>query len=66
MYQTQLDESTIHDLLLLSSKITVNPQDPIWCRPIALLVKREPSTQCYSDACGHAGLGGWMDSDTLH
>jgi hypothetical protein len=41
-YQTQLDESTIHDLHLLRSKITVDPQDHVWCRPITLLVKREP------------------------
>jgi hypothetical protein len=65
-YRTHLDEATIHDLRLLRSRITLDPQDPVWCRPIALLVKREPTSQCYSDACGHAGLGGWTDSDILH
>ncbi len=38
----------------------------VWRRPIALLVKREHTACCFSDACGHAGLGGWSDSSVLH
>lgn len=56
-HKLQLDaETTIQDLRLLHSKISVDLHDPIWCRPIALLVKHEPTSRCYSDACGQAGL----------
>jgi hypothetical protein len=65
-YHIQFDVPTICDLRLLQSKLSFAPEHPIWCWPIALLVKREPTSWCYSNACGCVGLGGWTDSDVLH
>jgi hypothetical protein len=64
-YHIQLDVATVQDLRLLRSKISLAPEHPIWYRPIAMLVRREPTSQCYSDACGYAGLGGWTDSSVF-
>jgi hypothetical protein len=65
-YCIQLDVATLRDLHLLWSKVSFDPEHPIWFWPIALLVKLEPTSWCYSDTCGSVGLGRWTDSDVLH
>ncbi len=61
-----MDVATIRDLHLLQSKLSFAPEHPIWCRPIALLVNREPTSWRYSNVCGSEGLGRWTDSNVLH
>jgi hypothetical protein len=64
-YCIQLDVATVWDPHLLWSKISMEPEHLIWYRLIALLLRREPTSQCHSDACGYARLGGWTDSSVL-
>jgi hypothetical protein len=54
----RLNSSAIQDIKLLLETLLAPEEDPIWTRPIALLVLRTPTHWLKSDA-SYAGIGGW-------
>lgn len=61
-----LPPSIRQELHVFRSKISDDITDPFWCRPIGLMVPREPTIVVYTDASTKA-LGGYsLDSDLNH
>lgn len=54
----EIPPHSLQDLRLLRLTLDDNPHHPAWCRPIGLLVDREPTHECLSDA-SYDGLGAW-------
>jgi hypothetical protein len=50
--------STVLDLRMLHSTLDSNVDHPVWTRDIGLLIDREPTHVCLSDA-SYGGLGAW-------
>jgi len=65
--QTHLEVAahTIRDLRLLRTTLDEDVYHPVWSRYIGLLVDRQPTHACLSDA-SYAGIGGWSPSDQLN
>ena len=53
-----LNPQTIQDLQMLQATLDENIDHPAWTRDIGLLVIREPTHICLSDA-SYGGLGAW-------
>jgi len=53
------------ELKELRSKVSMEFYDPFWCRPIGLLVPREPTINVFTDA-SIDGLGGWSREEDLN
>ena len=53
-----IQQYTIQDLRLLRSTLDTNDHHPVWSRYIGLLVDREPTHECLSDA-SYGGMGAW-------
>jgi len=60
-----LGEQTVQDLQVLRSTLDDNEHHPVWTRDIALLVNREITHSCSSDA-SYSGLGAWSPSDQFN
>jgi hypothetical protein len=54
----RVNKTVIRDMRLLLETLLAPEEDPLWTRPIALLVPREPTHWVRSDA-SYAGIGGW-------
>jgi hypothetical protein len=54
----RINKTIIRDMHLLLETLLAPEEDPIWTRPIALLVPREATHWIKSDA-SYAGIGGW-------
>ena len=54
----RLNSQAINDIRLLMETLLAPEEDPIWTRPIALLVPRTATHWLKSDA-SYAGIGGW-------
>jgi hypothetical protein len=48
----------IADISLILAALDLRDDHPVWCRPIGLLVDRDPTSESLSDA-SYEGLGGW-------
>ena len=48
----------LSDLRAIRHAISEDPADPRWCKPIGLLVPRDPTIITYTDASSN-GMGGW-------
>ena len=55
IYLSNIAIATIHQLL---ETLLVPESSPLWSRPIALYLERDPTHAVYSDA-SYAGIGGW-------
>jgi hypothetical protein len=54
----QVNKSVIWDICLLMETLLAPKEDPIWTRPIALLVPRE-ATHWFKSDVSYAGIGSW-------
>ena len=54
----RLNSAALRDIRLLMETLLAPEEDPIWTRPIALLVPRTATHWLKSDA-SYAGIGGW-------
>jgi hypothetical protein len=56
--KVRLNQAALRDICLLLETLLAPEEDPLWTRPIALLVPRKPTHWLKSDA-SYAGIGGW-------
>jgi hypothetical protein len=56
--KVRLNKAAVRDISLLLETLLAPEEDPLWTRPIALLVPRESTHWLKSDA-SYAGIGGW-------
>jgi hypothetical protein len=54
----RINKTIIKDIRLLMEMLLAPEEDPLWTRPIALLIPRKPTHWCKSHA-SYAGIGGW-------
>jgi hypothetical protein len=56
--KVRINRAAVRDIQFLLETLLAPEEDPLWTRPIALLVPREPTHWLKSDA-SYAGIGGW-------
>jgi hypothetical protein len=56
--KVRINQSAVRDILFLLETLLAPEEDPLWTRPIALLIPREATHWLKSDA-SYAGIGGW-------
>ena len=60
-----LPKHVINELKRIRASISSDLMDPLWCRPIGLIIPRDPTITFYTDA-STVGLGGWSSASELN